>query len=122
MPGMHRIHLKVAAATVVAAIAAALAVVGPLTADTAEGAGTKRVRIVNIDYSPRMLTIARGTTVRWTFEDEDTPHTVTSRGKQRFRSSPSKKSGSYSFRFTKPGQYTYVCTIHFNMKGRVTVR
>lgn len=118
---MHRIHLKAAAATASAAIAAAF-VVGPLTADAAEGAGTKRVRIVDTDYSPRTLTIARGTTVRWTFEDEDTPHTVTSRGKQRFRSSPSKKSGSYSFRFTKPGQYTYVCTIHFNMKGRVTVR
>lgn len=120
---MYRIHFKAAAAACAAALVAALAAAGPLSAGSAEGAGTtKRVRIVDIDYAPGTLSVARGTTVRWTFEDEDTLHNVTSRGKQRFRSSPSKKSGSYSFRFTKPGQYTYICTIHFNMKGRVTVR
>jgi len=108
-----------AGAAVLAAAAAALV---PLTAGPAQGASTKRVRIVDIDFTPSSVAIVRGTTVRWTFEDEDTQHNVVSRGTKRFPNSPTKSSGSYSYRFTKTGTYSYVCTIHFNMKGRVVVR
>jgi len=88
----------------------------------ADASGTRRVHIANIAFSAAKLSITRGTTVRWTFEDADTPHNVTSRGRKHFRSSRTQKSGSYSVRFTKPGTYSYVCTIHFNMKGRIVVR
>jgi plastocyanin len=30
-------------------------------------------------------------------------------------------TGTYTVRFTRPGAYRYVCTIHPNMKGRVIV-
>ncbi|UTI66669.1 plastocyanin/azurin family copper-binding protein [Paraconexibacter antarcticus] len=92
------------------------------SAGRADAAGSAHVRIKNIDFSPHKLVIKQGTTVRWTFEDAATPHNVTSRGRAKFRSSPSKQSGSYSVKFTKPGTYRYVCTIHFNMKGTIVVK
>ena len=90
-------------------------------ASSAAAAGSVRVRIKNIDFSPHKLAVKRGTTVRWTFEDAATPHNVTSRGRLKFHSSATKQSGSYSVRFTKPGSYRYICTIHFNMKGTIVV-
>jgi plastocyanin len=105
-----------------AMLAATAAGIGLGVVPHADAAGaTKKVHIVDIDFSPKLLKVKRGTTVTWSFEDENTPHNVTSRGKTKFRSSPTKQSGTYSVRFTKPGTYAYVCTIHFNMKARVVV-
>lgn len=87
----------------------------------AAASSSAHVRIKNIDFSPHKLTVKRGTTVSWTFEDAATPHNVTSRGRLKFHSSPTKQSGSYSVRFTKPGTYRYICTIHFNMKASIVV-
>lgn len=103
-------------------IALALAVTGTFVAGNAQGAATRTVHIKDIDFSPRVLKISRGTSVRWSFEDKGTPHNVTSRGMTRFRSSTTKQSGSYTFRFTKAGTYRYICTIHLNMKGTIVVR
>ncbi len=86
------------------------------------GSATRTVRVKDIDFHPHVITIQRGTTVRWSFLDAATPHTVTSRGTQRFRSSPTKTKGAYTVRFTRPGTYRYACTIHFNMQGKVIVR
>lgn len=99
-----------------------LGVGGALAAGGAQGASRATVHIKDIDFSPRVLKVSRATTVRWTFEDEDTPHDVTSRRTPKFRSSTTKQAGSYSVRFTKPGTYHYVCTIHINMKGTIVVR
>lgn len=115
------IPAKAAAVAVLALTAAGS--LGTATGGIAQGAtATRTVHVVDIDFSPRRLVVSRGTTVRWSFEDEATPHNVTSRGAKHFRSSPTQQNGTYSVRFTKPGTYTYVCTIHLNMKGRVVVR
>jgi plastocyanin len=105
-----------------AVMTAVLAGSGMTLGASAIAAPTAHVRIKDIDFGPHKLTVKRGTTVRWTFEDDSTPHNVTSRGHLKFRSSPTKQSGAYSVRFTKPGTYAYVCTIHFNMKARIVVR
>jgi plastocyanin len=120
---MQTPNISAKAAAVAVMTLTAAGSVGAAAAGIAQGAPTtKTVHVVNIDFSPHSLTVSRGTTVRWTFEDPNTPHNVTSRGAKRFRSSPTKQSGSYAVRFTKAGTYSYVCTIHFNMKGRVVVR
>lgn len=87
-----------------------------------EAATARTVRVQDIDFHPKALAVTRGSTVRWLFRDGDTPHNVKSRGALRFRSSPTKTSGSWSVRFVRAGTYRYVCTIHFNMKGRIVVR
>lgn len=93
-----------------------------LSATGAQGASTRTVHVKDIDFSPHVLRISRGTTVRWLFQDVNTPHTVTSRGHTKFHSSHTMQSGSYRYRFTRSGTYRYVCTIHPNMKASIVVR
>jgi plastocyanin len=104
---------RIAAGAAISLVAAA-----PLSA---QGATTKTVHIKNIRFSPTVLKVSKGTTVRWTFEDARTPHNVTSKGSTKFKSSHTQQSGSYSVRFNKAGTYHYVCTIHFNMKASIVV-
>jgi plastocyanin len=52
---------------------------------------------------------------------DDEPHTVTSLDGL-FRSGALDQDESFSFKFTKPGTYRYVCTIHPRMTGEVVVR
>ena len=92
------------------------------TAADVGAAGTRVVEIKDIDFTPSALKVTKGTTVRWEFEDDATAHNVRSRGTRRFRSSPTKSSGSYSVRFRRAGTYRYVCTLHPGMAGRVVVR
>lgn len=82
----------------------------------------KSVVIRNIAFSPAKLAVSRGATVTFRFQDGDTNHNVTSVGTKRFKSSPTKGSGTYRVRFTRAGTYRYVCTLHIGMKGSVTVR
>jgi plastocyanin len=89
--------------------------------DAAQSARTHVVRIVDIDFKPDALKVRRGDTVEWRFLDESVPHNVASRGRMRFKSSPTKSQGTYRFRFTRKGTYGYVCTIHPGMRGRVIV-
>lgn len=80
------------------------------------------VTIKGIDFHPRSVTIRRGGSVTWRFADPEVSHNVTSHGKPRFRSSPTKLTGRYTVTFRRAGTYRYVCTIHPNMHGRVLVR
>jgi plastocyanin len=106
---------------VIATVSLALAVV--LGNGSPAGASSSHtVQIKDIDFHPRTITVRRGDSVRWVWLDGSTPHNVRSRGALRFRGSPTKTRGTYTVRFRHAGTYRYVCTIHFNMKGRVLVR
>lgn len=113
------------AAVLIAAVAsiAAAAPAGSLALG-ARPARTHVVAIENISFRPATTRLARGDTVTWRFLDApiDTQHNVTSSGRQRFRSSGTRLSGSYSVRFTRAGTYLFHCTIHSNMRGRIVVR
>lgn len=99
-----------------------LAVAVPAAAhSSASAAKTRSVKLADFTFTPKVLTISRGTTVRWLWKD-GLAHNVTSRGTRRFRSSTTKSRGSYSVRFTKAGTYRYVCTIHASMKAKIVVR
>jgi len=85
-----------------------------------------KAKIVTVDddfYSPTKLTIKKGSTVRWVWQNGGTndPHTVTE-NHGRF-SSHEMMSGSYAHRFTKVGSYVIFCEVHPDeMRIRVTVR
>lgn len=79
------------------------------------------------DFSPPFITIKAGTTVTW---DNKTivPHNVfprqgTTSPDPAFKSPPTiaAENGTYSFTFTKPGEYQYYCSIHPAMLGWITV-
>lgn len=118
---MIRFAPSLAALTVLAsaAVPPALASDGPI----ARASQTKSVAIEDIDFKPGTVSIKRGGSVKWTWKDGPyTPHNVRSRGSKHFKGSSTKKTGTYTVRFSKAGTYRYVCTIHPGMRGKVVVR
>lgn len=84
-------------------------------------ASTHQVDIRSFQFRPQRIVVAAGATVTWTNHDEE-PHVVTSAGGQ-FKSSPALDTDDhYSTVFTKPGTYTYYCSIHPQMTGTIVVR
>ena len=86
----------------------------------APAAGTVQVNIFNYKFDPETVTVVAGTTVTWTNKDE-IPHTVASTDKSFPASAGLDTGDSYSYTFTKPGTYSYYCTLHPFMKGTVVV-
>ena len=104
-----------------AIVLAALTVAGLATSGSAfAAAGDASVTVKNFDFHPMAVTVPAGATVTWKNMDGE-PHTVTSVDGA-FRSPALDEDDTYSFRFTKPGVYKYLCTIHPRMMASVTVR
>ncbi|MFF7901713.1 plastocyanin/azurin family copper-binding protein [Streptomyces sp. NPDC088817] len=79
------------------------------------------VAIKNFAFSPTTLKVKTGTTVTWTNQDTDA-HTVTSAGSGGPLRSPALAThATYRHRFTQPGTYHYLCTIHPFMTATVEV-
>ncbi len=85
-----------------------------------QSAGGNQVTIDNFTFTPAALTVPVGTEVTWTNHD-DIPHTVASRDK-RFASPALDTDDHFTYRFTVPGTYAYVCAIHPVMTGRIIVQ
>ena len=87
--------------------------------EMARGA-THAVAIADFAFSPATLTITAGDTVTWTNEDQ-IEHTATSTTGA-FDSGLLGQGESYSFTFTTPGTYDYLCTPHPSMTGQIVVQ
>jgi len=70
-------------------------------------------------FDPPTLTVAPGTTVRWTNTGHH-PHTVTDRG-GKFDSGDVAPGATYSATFSTPGTYRYYCKHHKGMEGTIVV-
>jgi amicyanin len=79
-----------------------------------------KIQIAKHKYDHPTLTVPVGTTVTWLNKDEDV-HTVVSTT-QAFRSPGLETDDAYSYKFTKPGEYQYFCTLHPLMTGKVIVK
>ena len=88
----------------------------------AHAAATRTVTIKDIAFSPKSLTISKGSKVRFAFRDEDTTHNVVSTTAKRFTSIGNRTTGSPTRTFTRAGTYRYECTLHPGMTGRISVR
>jgi plastocyanin len=96
-----------------------------LTTSLWVGAQTKptpgpRIEIRGHKYSPASVTVPVGTTIAWVNHDEDV-HTVFSTT-QAFTSPAIETDETYSYTFSKPGTYTYFCTLHPLMTATVIVK
>src|ERR1700754_1596956 len=89
------------------------------TAAAATAAGPT-VKIDNFVFGPATLAVSVGTTVTWINQD-DIPHTVVADDKS-FKSKVLDSEESFSFTFTKPGEYGYFCSLHPHMVGKVIVK
>lgn len=106
-------------------VALALALVVPASgwlaiASAQPPAKTQAVSIKNFAFAPQVITVAPGATVTWTNTDED-PHTVTASDKS-FHSAALDTAGKYSYTFQRPGEFTYFCSLHPHMTGKVVVK
>ena len=98
-------------------------VAGAFIAFAAVGAEEASGNVVNIDnftFTPAELTVSVGTTVKWLNRD-DIPHTVVESAKV-FRSKAMDTDDSYSFTFANAGTFTYFCSLHPHMTGKIIVK
>jgi Icc protein len=94
----------------------------PETRESAPAKATKtEVVIGNFNFSPKTFTVPAGATVTWTNHD-NVPHVVTSADDQ-FKKSPLLKAEqSFSNTFATAGTYSYFCSIHPRMTGKIIVK
>jgi plastocyanin len=78
------------------------------------------VSIDNFNFAPNAITVAVGTTVVWTNND-DVPHNVTNPDKA-FKSPTLDTGEKWEYTFQKAGTFNYYCTIHPKMTGKVVVQ
>jgi plastocyanin len=84
-------------------------------------ASKTEVVIDNFSFSPKTTVVPIGATVTWTNHD-DVPHVITS-DKDQFNKSPVLKTGqSFSNAFATAGTYSYFCSIHPRMRGKIIVK
>jgi plastocyanin len=113
---------RIVLASVAVALLAMFAAVGDVggAAVQEKAATNAEVKIDNFSFGPTALTVPVGTTVTWTNRD-DIPHTVVSTDGV-FKSKALDTDDKFSFVFSKPGTYSYFCSIHPKMTGQVIVQ
>jgi plastocyanin len=120
-------HLRVAAARLPLSRAVVVAMLlgpvfgamlafGTVAAQTA----ANEVTIDNFTFAPKELTVAVGTTVKWTNHD-DIPHTVVEKNTS-FRSKALDTDDAYSYTFATAGSFDYFCSLHPHMVGKIIVK
>jgi plastocyanin len=118
-------HLRSAAARFVSSRALIVAtllgpVIGAMLAFGAIAAQDANVvTIDNFTFSPKELTVAVGTTVKFVNHD-DIPHTVVEK-KLSFRSKALDTDDGYSYTFATAGSFDYFCSLHPHMVGKIIV-
>lgn len=103
-----------------------LAGLGAVAASTlvgrpARAAGTVEVSIREYKFTPALLTVKVGTTVRWTNHEKRTTHSILFLGPGGFESERFFPDESWQRRFDQPGSYPYSCGPHPEMKGQIDV-
>jgi len=91
------------------------------------GGGAKAVTVSmkGIQFDPQAVTVAKGGTITWT-NDEAVGHDVTKEGGPGPKFSSGDPGGmdegdTFKQKFDAAGKIDYVCTVHANMTGTVTV-
>ncbi len=90
---------------------------------------TKTVRVGDNYYSPKTVTVSRGTTVTWRwpgFEQAGDVHDVKlksgPKGVKKFQSDAASTDYSFKRKLTVAGTYKIVCTLHEEMRMTIKVR
>jgi plastocyanin len=85
----------------------------------ASASATVAVTMGDYFYRPRDATVSAGDSVTWTNKGKvPEGHTATGQG---FDSGILQEGETYTHRFDTEGTFDYVCTLHPNMRGTVTV-
>ncbi len=77
------------------------------------------VDIDNFSFTPTEIKVKAGTSITWTNRD-DIPHTVVSSDLE-FKSRALDTDDKFTTTLTKAGTYSYFCSIHPKMQGKIIV-
>jgi plastocyanin len=106
------------------ALALSLAAILTLHVPSVRGAETSatstEVKVDNFTFGPDTLTVPVNSTVTWINKD-DVPHVIASNDGV-FKSKALDTDDKYSYTFTKSGTYSYFCSIHPKMVGKIVVQ
>lgn len=96
----------------------------PAASTPAAGSGAPagkmtEVKIVDFGFEPTESSVKVGDTVKWIWTGK-APHDVLNKDGE-FTSGEPKTSGDFTHTFMKAGSFAYVCTVHPNMTGTITV-
>ena len=91
-----------------------------VTASDQSSGANADVKIDNFSFGPQTVTVHVGATVTWTNKD-DIPHTTVSTDGV-FKSKVMDTEEQFSYKFTKAGMYSYYCSVHPKMTGKVVVQ
>ncbi len=89
-------------------------------ASSSSSSGGVAIKMQNIAFDPKAVTVKVGQKVTWT-NDDSVDHNVTSKSGESIKSDNFGKGGTFSFTPTKAGTISYVCTIHPGMVATLTV-
>ncbi len=111
---------RLAGAVVVAlgCAAPALALAADASAQRAAKPARHTIVIEGVRFQPDTLKVRRGDTVVWINKDPF-PHNVVAAGA--FQSGPIAVGASWRHVAQRSGEFSYVCTLHPNMKGTLNV-
>ncbi len=79
------------------------------------------VTMRDISFAPAAITVKKGALIRWVNEDT-VEHNVVAEEGATFKSDLFDTGGTFETTINNTGTVTYVCTIHPNMTGKITVK
>jgi plastocyanin len=91
------------------------------SAASSSSGGGVAIKMQNIQFDPKDVTVKVGQKVTWT-NDDSVDHNVTAQSGADFKSSNFGNGGTFSFTPDKAGTIKYVCTIHPGMTATLTVQ
>ncbi len=101
---------------------AILLALGGIRHRAADAAEIPIVQIENYQFSPGTLTVPVGTMVTWVNRDSDVHTVAADSTPQAFKSPGLDTDDKFSFTFNKAGTYSYHCSLHPHMTGKIIVR
>lgn len=89
-------------------------------ASSSSSSGEVAIKMQNIAFDPKAVTVKVGQKVTWT-NDDSVDHNVASQSGETIKSQNFGKGATFSFTPTKAGAIKYVCTLHPGMDATLTV-
>jgi plastocyanin len=90
----------------------------PLREESGRKILTEEVKISDNSFNPQDLTVEKGTRVVWHNTDEEVHRLIS----PVFGTGDIEDGQRWSYLFENPGEFSYSCLIHPQMKGKVTVK
>ena len=98
----------------------AVLLVHPTHAKSEGKSSLTEVQVDNFSFAPDTLTVPVNSTATWVNKD-DVPHVIASNDGL-FKSKGLDTNDKYTYTFSKAGTYSYFCSIHPKMLGKIVVQ